>query len=571
MGHVAEKIRTWILFVGVALIMLEGIFVEYTVDSEYAIAQSFRMVRGDDLFLQMWEPHQTSAFLCAGLIWIWMKLTGTLTGVVLFLHFAGLILKAAVFVFLYRTLKGYFESEILIVVGIVFFAISPKGLLLPEFSNMQVYFSVCLFCCLFRFLQNQNKVWWLCLAAVSLCLEVLSYPSCILVYLIAVFFLWKCSEKKGRNILLFTGICGAAGGGFVLYYVHKLGMDVFLECVGWIIGGDDTHMGYQTSKWNAVGHETLIAVLFYFGLTVVTMLILLIRRKKGRTSDSALIEFVYLFFALLSVISVTKCFIQADYYLPREGGIILLDLEDLYPPLICLGVLSLRNCSRERRLLIGMGIAISSGGILATLLLTNLGLNHAIKYGVLALVLAIASVGQRVKEHCLCGCGKWIVYGVLFALVFRNAFLFYPIEMLHYNTNILEVRNVVRSGPAVGIFSDYMGPYIINKDMQEWKEMVRPGDNVIIVGGYSASTIAYLYEDVNICVDSTICTPTYNEKLLRYWELNPDKVPDVAVVDCWYGQLRVDENSWIMQWIYKEFGKDSYQDGTFIRCYRKEK
>lgn len=79
----------------------------------------------------------------------------------------------------------------------------------------------------------------------------------------------------------------------------------------------------------------------------------------------------------------------------------------------------------------------------------------------------------------------------------------------------------------------------------------------------------YLYEDITIRVDSTICTPTYNEKLLQYWEENPDKFPDVVVVVCWFGQLNVDKDSWIMQWIREEFGENSYIDGTYQRYYRK--
>lgn len=64
---------------------------------------------------------------------------------------------------------------------------------------------------------------------------------------------------------------------------------------------------------------------------------------------------------------------------------------------------------------------------------------------------------------------------------------------------------------------------------------------------------------------------TYSEKLLRYWEQNPDKFPDVVVVDCWFGHLNVDENAWIMRWIYEEFGEDSYEDGTYQRYYHRQK
>lgn len=572
MGRTLEKLGMLILIGGIALIMLEGIFVDYTVDSEYAIAQSYRMVRGDGLFLQMWEPHQTSAFLCAGLIWLWEKLTGSLTGVVLFLHGAGLILKAAVFVFLIRTLKGYLHSGSLAALGIVFLAISPKGLLLPEFSNMQMYFSVCLFCCLFRYLQDQKKIRWLCLAAISLCLEVLSYPTCLLIYFIAALFLWKYGERKGRDLLLFTGVCAAIGGSYILYYVNKLGLNVFLECVGRIVAGDDTHTGYLGSKWHTVGQEILMAAFFYGGLAVITVSAIWAYRKMRKGAEHDRAEFAFLYAALLCVISVLKCFIRTSIYQPREGALILLDLEDLYLPLICLGILAQKNFEKEQKLFVKLGISISMGGMFATLLLTNLGLNHALKYMTLGVCVSAASIGQWMKGKSVRRFGKWIAFAVLFAIVFRNAFLIQPKRMIEYNRNILELlemRNKVSAGPAIGIYSDYMGPYIMNQNLLDWEQLVMPGDNVIIVGGDHTSTIAYLYEDVNICVDSTICTPTYNEKLLRYWELNPDKIPNVVIVESMEGHLAVSEDSWIMRWINEEFGEDAYVDGSFIRCYRR--
>lgn len=122
----------------------------------------------------------------------------------------------------------------------------------------------------------------------------------------------------------------------------------------------------------------------------------------------------------------------------------------------------------------------------------------------------------------------------------------------------------------MGIISDYMGPYIMNSNLEEWPQHIRSGDRLLVVSESGVvSTLPYLYEDVEISAASTICTPTYDEKLLLYWEQNPDRRPNVVAVDCWFGHLNVDEDSWIMQWIYDEFGLNSYEDGTYLRYYRK--
>ena len=44
------------------LALLKSIFISFDIDEGYAIAQSYRLLKGDRLFAQMWEPHQLSAF-----------------------------------------------------------------------------------------------------------------------------------------------------------------------------------------------------------------------------------------------------------------------------------------------------------------------------------------------------------------------------------------------------------------------------------------------------------------------------------------------------------------------------
>lgn len=67
---------------------------------------------------------------------------------------------------------------------------------------------------------------------------------------------------------------------------------------------------------------------------------------------------------------------------------------------------------------------------------------------------------------------------------------------------------------------------------------------------------------------STIDTPTYDESLLRYWEMYPDKKPTVIAVKAWNQEIGVDEDTWIMQWINENYHQ--YTDGQYWRFYRKK-
>ena len=54
-----------LLLIFSVLASLKMIFVSLGMDEEYQLVMAYRNVRGDRLFLDMWEPHQSSAFLCA--------------------------------------------------------------------------------------------------------------------------------------------------------------------------------------------------------------------------------------------------------------------------------------------------------------------------------------------------------------------------------------------------------------------------------------------------------------------------------------------------------------------------
>ena len=84
-------------------------FFNLNIDEEYAITLSWRILSEDRMFLDIWEPHQTSGFLTAFLCWIYQAFTGTAEYLVLYLRICGALIQAAVSIFLYRTLAGRFS------------------------------------------------------------------------------------------------------------------------------------------------------------------------------------------------------------------------------------------------------------------------------------------------------------------------------------------------------------------------------------------------------------------------------------------------------------------------------
>lgn len=46
---------------------IKNIFISLDIDESYAVAQSYRLAMGEHLFVDMWEPHQLSAFMAVSL------------------------------------------------------------------------------------------------------------------------------------------------------------------------------------------------------------------------------------------------------------------------------------------------------------------------------------------------------------------------------------------------------------------------------------------------------------------------------------------------------------------------
>jgi hypothetical protein len=127
---------------------------------------------------------------------------------------------------------------------------------------------------------------------------------------------------------------------------------------------------------------------------------------------------------------------------------------------------------------------------------------------------------------------------------------------------------LIRSGPAIGIITDEDGAARQRDSVKEWKEYVKEGDTIWILGE-PVDTLGYLYEDVEVGAPTVMSTPTYNEELLYYWEINPEKYPDIVILSSSFGTLSYEllSNKWLMTWLEEEYCAETIIDGNYWRYY----
>lgn len=567
-----QSTNTYIFF-GILLILvcISFVFTNISYDAEYQMAMAYRMIKGDAMIIEMWEPHQTSAFLCAGLMKIYMLITGTTTGVVLFIQLAGLLIRGALCVCLFKTLKE-FTGEVPALIGAgIYFLNSPKDLLTPEFGNMQLWFATLMFLSLVQYFKKE-KVYQLVLSAIWLCLGVLSYPSFIVAYLAAVVLLWKYSGKKAKDIAVFTGVCAVIGGVFAGYLLWNLGLETIITCISSALALEPSHTVSMSGK--LLGHVLNLAEIFWVLLLCIVVgyfIEYVCSLRKGAPIK----------LALNKEISKTRVAFYAWCVLQTLFLLNILSVENrcwygyTFLFIIILGFLK-RNLlleAEKRTYIIAMWIGAMN--LISTLVLSDHEFLQATPYMLLAVTVSALPLYrwyEQIKEDI--SVKKWFTIGIhvyLLLLVFRALFIHIPMYGRGQICSVLDDMALIRSGPAIGIITDEDGATRQRDSMKEWENYIEEGDTIWLLGE-PVDTLGYLYKDVEVGAPSVMSTPTYNENLLYYWECNPEKYPDVVILASGFGSLYWEllRNEWLMNWLEEEYQAEMIIDGNYWRYYFKE-
>lgn len=561
-------------------------------DGEYQIAMSYRFLQGDRMFLEMWEPHQTSVFLPAALMWIYMKFFHTTTGIVLYLQICGVLIRGGIACLIYRMLRADLDRTLAYGIALLYFMVSPKDSALPEFSNMQLWYSTLLFCCLWSYLKKQKR-YLLALAAICLCLEVLAYPSCAIVLVGAAGILKLYSAHGRRDIFIFAGICAGMGIAAGSYFLLSVGPAVFRDCISGMLALEPTHTGSAAST--VLDYlKDLFEMLLVFaavggcGFAASRIAKLFLKKKaedkraenkkaENRKTENEKKEHegtetkqygLWLWLLSCAVIMLAGFLLNILSAENRYAySVILLFIVGI--GLGCRNILE----GKEKQIYV-CGSVIGGLGFLATLILTDLPLSASVAYGLLAVVSALIPVRKQVEKI------PWICirkgfYGCFFCLTvllaFRCVCIRTPLTGKGQICSTFSDMSIVRSGPALGIISNEEGVCVQRDSYPEWKEWIQPGDKVWIIGGV-VDTLGYLYEEVEVGGPSTMSTPAYSSAVLNYWRLNPDKYPDVIIAESYMGNLTYEilSNQWLMSWLEEEYRAEYVVDGKYWKYYFKK-
>ena len=237
MSNTKKQTIEKIFCVLLALLTLAGLlrtmFQGLEIDEEYALSLGFRLVSGDRLFYSMWEPHQLSSLPPAVLVGLYMAVTGTTTGVLLFVRAVMALFKIVLAVWFYRSLRGALGQRGAFLLALAVLVFTPKWFLGPDYVSQQYHFTLAAFLFLYDYYapgpRQYQGLWRVIAGAACACLSFLAYPQSIAaapVLFIGLVLLGRGTQDGLRGFWAFAGTCAVCGATFVLYVLQGMGFDL---------------------------------------------------------------------------------------------------------------------------------------------------------------------------------------------------------------------------------------------------------------------------------------------------------------------------------------------------------
>lgn len=557
--------RWYVIFVLAFLAyVVKNIFVGVDIDEAYGLTLGYRLVQGDLLIKDLWEPHQTSAIFTALFIWITRLFTGrSLNFLMVLLRAEFFVIQTAITWYVYRCFKECIpklEKEECLLLGLAYFVTTPKCIFIPEYSNLHMWFSTMLALFLLQYYAPASKHYgrkrYLVFSGLMLACDVLAYPSMVIFFPVCLVVIWKeTREARSKWMDLFAFAAPCLGGAVLIigYVLTYMSVSDVLSTIPAILG-DGSHrmsLGDKIMLWGGgFGEIALMAG----GCGLVAFVIAWWKRKR----KDFYLQFLFWWFLVQTVYQVQYWFHSA-----YNSGYPQL----AYVMVAVLGLIAYKKSEKKSKIpfyLIGMAAL----NFVALNLFSNWKPTSLTVYLVLGILGGFLCFREYFCEKD--GENGKKLLRILLVVFFLSEVFGRCIMMIGSDANGMtyEVRGICKKGIRAGIFTSYMNAYRYNNNYDSFPEIVKAGDKVLYLG---PSQYYYMLGDCVIATPTTISTPEYDETLKLYFDLHPDRFPDVVVVESSYGDLGFfDSDDYIFTWIEEEFKPAEMEDYPYVRVYRKE-
>ncbi len=564
------------------LSFVKSLFISLDIDESYMAALSWRLVSGDRLFVDLWEPHQLSAWLGAVFLKLWYMLTGSVDYSILFLRFVSVLIHTGLGVILYRQLRKELAAPACMLILFLHLNFLPKWVQSTEFELMHYWFLLGVFLFLNQYFTSDRYRLWLT-AGGGLCLvgSMTVYPTMIIlypfyaagIYVLEGQFHQRHGKKALPGVLTFTLGSLIPGLALLAYIFSYMTLSEFLTAVRHI--SQDQHylevsftqrLLINIRDLLSMTRNYLIYILIAVLLTLFVCAFLKYHQKKSVSWQGFWISVFLIAATELCVVQLYGCLFQDQnqfYFQARFAAIIF--------PAFCLAIRHHRQLGKWLYLCILPGII----SFPAVIVMTDMGVNVTTAkmfIAVLGSLIVYEEYAEKILPEKTMQC---LVRGLQRTLSFFLLAGFFICRLVLIRITgcgeftVMAPLVRMESGAAEGIYVLTKTASVWNQNNQELEQYLEEGDQLLYIG---AETLIYVRSGITAASPSTISTPVFGEYFLEYYEEYPEKLPTVIVVDKTFETTPEynysPENAVILNWIAENYADAEVIETDYMIIYR---
>ena len=567
------------------LAFVKAIWISLDIDESSAVACAYRMVRGDRLVRDMWEPHQLSAFLPALFAAPYIQIRGNTDYLVIYLRLVGILIHTGMGIFLYRRIRKSADRWIAFCMLILHLNYLPKWVQMPEFELMHDWCLLGIFLVLHAyFTEERTKMSLPFIGGCLLTGSLLCYPTMILLYpfyILAICLLERqyhpnTGVSGWRSGCLFTLGAFLPGAAFLGYLFSYMTLDEIKRYVSYIFL-DTSHNVYTMSEKWAIYMRQIWEQAKWYGcyfllVAGIVLAACLICRFLAR--NNGLGSMKKLLIAADGWMTAVVILVLAGMLMQIRGlyGFLLEDENQFFFQARYVAVLvpALILCVRfhnKMKCWLYLCILPSFVSLTAVLLVTNMDTNTAYAKVFLGVLGSLMVFYQYARENIEDTFWKGLFRALCHALggLMLAGFLICRLVLIRVSgclpVTILAPLTRMESGPEKGVYVLEETARRWNDNYRELERLVNEGDRVLYIG---AESLVYVELEAVPATPSTQGTTVYNEMFLRYYEEHPERIPNVVVYDKYFGVDSVSVLYYSYSLQYPEFLnwlENNYRDG----------
>ncbi len=541
-----RKYFPYIILLTAGLLLLLKCFYSFCwSDETFYFSTAYRFYQGDSIFQHDWFPTQLSSVMLLPLFSLFMKITGSVEGVILFFRICFVIYAVIRSIIIYRIIKYSYPQWIALICALLYLFYTHLNIATLSYYTMSVGFFLVAMLLICHYYRTELRR-YLVAGGFTFALSVLALPTMAVAYVIVILGIallllacrvlplpiWvKHAVAQGRLVTVcvytFLGICVPAVL-FAIFLLTNVALADFIQAIPYVLSDEEhgTSLIYPLKKF-FIGINEVYGYAAYLGYLLIVVTALLALIELQRKAISRRLKLVLCGIDILLFIAYFICSIGHTGYIQTALCLFALPLF----------FLTFERSARSFFLLFLPGMifslvySYSSNGYLYIL---AMGHSIAAIGGVLMIYdfkqeICNADTDSSLIEmlSVLCTCVMFVALLQTVTLRFVNVYRDAPLP---------ELTAKINDGPAAGLYTTpkhaamYETVYGVLNDYCQSDDLNPSKENNGRLFITKLLPFGYMCSDLRCGSPTTWRTQFNSVRLEDYYTLNPDRYPDIILV-----------------------------------------